>query len=275
MKKRNIWLILTFILLVLIGSWMINSFFTFRYYKSVDFKHHRIFLGKELQRFYSLYYFTPNSIDDFLFFLENETDKSTRFYESSIKILKNSKNQLRIKHIKNENLFKIYDIGFDNTDNYLNTKIIDYDSISFAKYLLKPKGDIIISWGQFLDICEGQKFVLDYYRNGINFKSTFVDSIMRYQIGQPVNSYIDNAFPECKTVNLLFSLVNKDNRWQIKLICNWHNYDTSFINHFKSVIQNAVDTTMLSDHVDSLYFPVYYQKQSTLLRTTNPRKKKQ
>lgn len=273
MKKQNILLIL-FVLFGFVGFCMINSFSTFRFYKSVEFKQYRIFLGKELQRYYTLYYSTPNSIDDFISFLENETDKSTRFYESSMKILKNNKDQLRTKLVKNEHLFNIYDIGFDEIDDQLNTKVINLDSISFAKYLFKPKGDILISWVQFLDICEGEKFILDYYRNGINFKSKLVDSILRNQIGQPVNTYINDNYPELKTVNLLFSLVNKNNRWQIKLICNWHNYDTSFINHFKAVIQKAANRTMLSEHVDSLYFPVYYNKQSTHLRALNPKKRK-
>lgn len=133
-------------------AYCIYVYSEYKYYKGNEYTT----LRNELARFITqLYvkddYTIPYSIE----YIYSEADKinglSYPYYVEMLKLLEKEMVHLRIKYVSDSNTLIIYSTGFDKIDEKLSNKILNLDSLSYFDYLFQRKGDVIISWVQFLN----------------------------------------------------------------------------------------------------------------------------
>lgn len=141
------------VLMFLLGTiYLVSLYMNFHYFKTNSYT----FFRKDLSRFINSFYVgneykIPNSIDEILDGSTSINTSEYPYYNEMIRTLQIEVPYLRLKYITDSNTLIIYRIGFDGIDRELNGVVHDLDSLSFCNYLFGKKGDVVISWVQFLE----------------------------------------------------------------------------------------------------------------------------
>lgn len=141
------------IIMFLLGTIYLAFLYTnFRYFKTNSYT----FFRKDLSHFITqLYvgneYRIPNSIDEIIDGSTSIEGSDYPYYNEMIRMLHTEDSHLRIKYIADSNTLIVYRVGFDGVDRELKGVVYDLDSLSFCNYLFGKKGDVVISWVQFLE----------------------------------------------------------------------------------------------------------------------------
>ena len=247
------WVLFGILLLFLIVEY--NSF---RYYHSDKFHNLRTYLGYSLSQYSSVYYKKPDSIGAFIDYLKSQ-DKTvaSSFHVDDINYLNKNKLYLKFKQIKDSNVNILYHTGFDHTDNHPESALLDYDTLSFLQYLLRPKGDILIAWANYVDICNSERLNFEFYKKGIYTADQNIKPIID-SVYNNVWNYANNELTFSDTTYLLFRFYYDQNKWKGKLLCNWSGLDSVNTAEIKNKFEYELDRSQMNIYADSLihYFAI-------------------
>lgn len=262
MKTSTRFSIIISILIIIPLVFFSIQYSIFKNYTSSEFNDLRIYLSQNLQNYYLDYNTKPKSIKYFIEnLLEQQDSEMDLLSVKSIDYLMDEKDNLRIKQISDTNLLVIYHIGFDDVDNRYEGEIIDYDSLTFFQFLMKPEGDINITWTSYITICEGERINYLFYKDGLLTKPIEIRDIMFDTVYPEVRKHIAEKYARTDTIFLLYKYKYLNFMWDGELVCNWEDIDSSFTTEVQQNFLKQLNTSRLDMYADSMYFPFVYNGQ--------------
>ncbi len=131
---------------------------------------------------------------------------------------------------------------------------MDYDKLSFLQYLIRPKGDITITWSKYINICDAGQLNYEFYKKGFYTSDKNIEPIIN-SVYDSVWNYAQKKLNFSKTTYLLFKFYYNQNTWKGKLLCNWNNLDSLSIAIIKNKFESELDRSQMNVYADSL---IYY-----------------
>lgn len=260
MKKRYKNIIIVIILGILIYKGF-SIYRNYAYFKSDEYSYIQNSLAKITLKLLDseMPFYEPDAKELWEFLLKEMAFHGILNEPIEKKFLEDNIEHLHFKSIPDSNALILYHAGFDCKNNYLGENTYFFERISFLDFITKPKGDAIVFYLLFHELCETPNaYLRTFYNDTISFMMQELESVSIRDI-KPAIQDIDCQQLDCEEgVCLLFQFdfFESTNSWSAILLKNEKNNSANTIKFIQDTILEILNTSNLSQFYDRIVFPV-------------------